>query len=439
MPVARLLVHCFINLIVFSFLACRTPTITSSKMEKDHSRSNSEELMEAPPIPLDPNAPEEAAKHDQNILLLTEETPCISKVSQGGSASVRALREALSREFLQRICKKIPDTAKPWRTNTTYLGSSWASGIDLTAVTQNVPRGTAVTSRHVLYTKHYGYHGRIGQTLNFLTMNNEVVSRKIVDVKYLSQSFSPDLAVIRLDLDLPDSITPMRVLSSSAASSLPDHTPILRIDQENKALISAADRFGIRLINTNSSQNPPGVAFSPFYESMITGDSSSPSILLLQTKTPLLNAPLPILFGLVTFSGPGSGPEIAELTDEIHAAIASFGDSHVMTSADPATIIKDEQKQPSPQPPPQVAPTCTLTASRIGRSARCNVSITVSGKIKGAPALKPAAPTKWSRSGSDWRGVAGCPVRKVTLFQARLSGPTGSGGCAATPVPAVKP
>lgn len=431
---ARLFVYFLANLLAFNFSACRAPNITSSKVEKEQSRSYSEELMDPPPIPIDPNAPEELAKDGQINFLLTAETPCISKVSQSGSASVIALREALSREFLQRICKKIPDTAKPLRTSTAYLGSSWASGINLTAVTQNVPRGTAVTSRHVLYTKHYGYHGRIGQTLNFLTMNNEIVSRKIIDVKYLSDSFSPDIAVIRLESDLPDSIKPMRVLSATSANTLPDYTPILRIDQESKALIGAADRFGISHIQTDAKKNPPGAAFSLYYESMITGDSSSPSILLVRTKSSHSNEAVPILFGLVTYAGAGSGPKIAEITADIRSVIASFGDKHVMNIVDLAGVINE-----SPPPLVPVSPTCTLTASRIGRTARCNVSVTVSGQIKGSPGLKPAAPAKWSRSGADWRGVAGCPVKKVTLFQARLSGAAGVGGCAGSPVPAVKP
>lgn len=431
---ARLFAYALISIGVISFSACRAPSITNSKVGKEQLSSYDEEVMEPPPIPIDPNKIDDAAKNGQFNLFSTAETPCISKASQLGSASVVALREALSREFLERICKKIPDIAKPWRTSTSYLATSWANGIKLTAVTQNVPRGTAVTSRHVLYTKHYGYHGRIGQTLNFLTMNNEVVSRKIVDVKYLSDSFSPDLAVIRLESDLPDSIQPMPVLSAASASAIPDFTPILRIDQESKALISAADRFGIGPIKTDAKQNPPGAAFSLYYESMITGDSSSPSILLVRTKNSPSNDVIPILFGLVTYGGAGSGPEIAKLTAEIRSAIASFGDKHVMTIVDLAGLIKD-----GPTPPAPVAPTCTLTASRIGRTARCNISVTVSGQIKGSPGLKPANPAKWSRSGNDWRGVAGCPVRRATVFQARISGAFGAGGCAATQVPAVKP
>jgi hypothetical protein len=185
----------------------------------------------------DPNPIKDPVPSDETILQLnTTNTPCVSQISTFGTVPDRNWREAFSRAVMQRICGKDPATAKPWRTATAYNPNSWIAGINLTAVTQNVPRGTAITPRHVVYTKHYGYHGQVGQTLNFLTMDNRVISRKIIEVKYLSTTFDPDVAVVRLDSDLPGSITPMKVLAGSANSYAAIYSPLLSTDCPSQSI-----------------------------------------------------------------------------------------------------------------------------------------------------------------------------------------------------------
>lgn len=64
-------------------------------------------------------------------------------------------------------------------------------------------------------------------------LDNRPISRKIVDVKYVGID---DIAIARLESDLPGSITPLRLLDAQAAQLVPSLVPMLRINQNNKAL-----------------------------------------------------------------------------------------------------------------------------------------------------------------------------------------------------------
>lgn len=131
-----------------------------------------------------------------------------------------------------------------WRNGNQYVSSSWAYGLNLTAVAvaKGSPRGVAVTPRHLLYTKHFGWHALSGQTVQFLTMDNQLISRVVDQVKYLgsgnNSNFEIDVAVVRLNEDLPTSITPMKLIAPLGLKDVVQYTyPVLRIDQENKALL----------------------------------------------------------------------------------------------------------------------------------------------------------------------------------------------------------
>jgi len=144
---------------------------------------------------------------------------------------------------------------------------------------------------------------------------------------------------------------------------------------------------------------------------MITGDSSSPSILLMNSP----NGVMPILFGLVTYAGPGQGPKVSQLTTQIQGVIQSFGDSHKILTAPPPAA-------------PVAAPTCSITATRIASSSNCNLTVTTSSDpVTGNPITTPSAPATWTRAGNIWSGRASCSTTAPTTFQATLSGQGGKG------------
>jgi hypothetical protein len=234
-------------------------------------------------------------------------------------------------------------------------------------------------------------------------MDNRIISRKIIEVKYLSTTFDPDVAVVRLDSDLPGSITPMKVLATSANSYAAIYSPLLRIDQESKALIVQASPSGPQSITINASYNPPGSAFALYYEDMISGDSSSPSILLMNSADGIM----PILFSLVTYSGPGQGPKIGSLLTQIEATIQSFGDSHKIVTAPPPAA-------------PVAAPNCAITAARVASTSTCALTVTGSADpVTGNPAVTPVAPATWTRSGNTWTGNATCATNAFGCWRPR--------------------
>jgi len=69
-----------------------------------------------------------------------------------------------------------------------------------------------------------------------------LISRVVDQVKYLgsgnNSNFEIDVAVVRLNEDLPTSITPMKLIAPLGLKDVVQYTyPVLRIDQENKALL----------------------------------------------------------------------------------------------------------------------------------------------------------------------------------------------------------
>ena len=263
-----------------------------------------------------------------------------------------------SSEINDRIAGKKAKEAITWRNENQYLPTSWAYGLNLTAVSiaRASPRGVAVTPRHLLFTKHYGWHAWPGQTIKFLTLENQVVSRVVDQVKYLgsanNSNFEMDVAVVRLTEDLPPSISPMKLVARSELADVAKYScPILRIDQENKALIVLSDMFPGDFSSIHFSFFQPRTEpYAPFYEPMVLGDSTSSSILLYKD----LNGVTPFLVSQVTFGGAGSGPNLSTLADDIQATIDSFGDTE---SQYRLGLGPGEFPTLNPSPP---IPTCSL-------------------------------------------------------------------------------
>lgn len=380
----------------------------------------------APELQLAPGEKSDVSVSVKNTVSSAQQsliTYCAKETANTSTAEQKKWLDAFSFEVMERICEKEVDIAKNWRSSR-YLETSWAHGLNLTGVDNGVPRGTAITPRHVVYTKHYGFHGQVGETIWFLTMDNRWVFRKIVAVKYLANT---DVAVARLDADLPGSITPLKVLDPAAYSLIPDLIPVLRIDQKSKALLvlkkgvgfkQPGESFGTLLIN------PPERAYEQYYQGMIRFDSSSPSILLLRTE----HGVMPILYGLVTFGGDGNGPFLHEWIKDIESVIASFGDSHQLEKAMPPVT------QPS-------APSCSVSFVRKADGITCEVTVDGSADpVTGNPALLPMAPSSWSRQKNSWRAEVTCPSDPSAFFLATLSGPGGGGrGCESAPVGLVLP
>ena len=343
-------------------------------------------------------------------------TYCTQETAPTPSLDEKRWREAFSLEVMDRICNKDPEVAKRQidfqdRNQPRYLESSWTHGIDLTGVQLGWPRGIAITSRHLIYTQHLDFHGQVGDTIRFLTMDNRVISRKIIGVKYLD---NVDLSIARLESDLPGSITPLKILDPEAAKLVPDLSPVLRIDQQSKALlvmkkgdsfIKPGEHYGTVLTN------PPELAFAQYYQDMIRFDSSSPSILLLRTPYGVM----PILYSLVTWGGTGDGPLLHRSLGAIQNAIESFGDSHRIVKAMPPVT-------------PYSPPNCSISASRSTDGQSCDLKVRASADpVTGNPSIEPYSPENWNVQQTTWTGKVSCANDPSLTFQATLSGPGGRG------------
>ena len=386
-------------------LGCKMPSKPPAKSTNDLSTI----MLDDPKNPL-----ELTEKDIQTASTADLITYCTKETAATATPEEKKWLDAFSIEVMERICNKEPEVAKPRidLSKSKHLESSWTNGLNLTGVTLGgYARGTAITPRHVIYTKHYGYHGQVGETLWFLTLDNRAISRKIVDVKYIT---SDDLAIARLDSDLPGSITPLRLLDAQAASLVPSLVPMLRINQHNKALLvlkrgtniwKPGGAFGTVLTN------PPERAYAQYYQDMIRFDSSSPTILLMRNE----HGVMPILYSLVTFGGPGSGPILHYSLNDIQQVISSFGDSHQLQLAMPPVTTT-------------AAPTCSITAVRARDGISCNLTITGSADpVAGNPTVTPTPPSSWSQNGNKWLGNVACSSDPTTVFTATLTGPGGTG------------
>lgn len=342
-------------------------------------------------------------------------------------------------EIDTRITGKTPSAVIPWRNDVQYLTSSWAFGLNLTsiAMAKSSPRPVAITPRHLVSTKHYGWHPKPGQTLRFLTLNNQIVSRTVDRIKYLGSSdntdFEKDVAVIRLTEDLPESITPMKLIAPNGHADVVQYScPILRIDQENKALLvqaswrSMSTKINFISPSSNGTPSAKSKSYAPYYEPMITGDSSSPSILLYRDQFGVT----PFLVSQVTYAGEGMGPGLTNLAWEIQDIIKGFGDTHskYLLSFGPYEFTGN------------APPSCSISAAREGSTNQCNLTVRRTGGVaSGNPNISPSSPSSWVKTGADiWTGKAFCSTASSAVFTATLSGPGGVGtACSSNRVPSV--
>lgn len=330
-------------------------------------------------------------------------------------------------EVDSRIKGKVAGSVIPWRDDTKYLSTSWAYGINLTAVAmaKSSPRPVAITPKHLVSTKHYGWHPWPGQTIRFLTMDNRVISRLVDQVKYLGSSdntvIDKDIAVIRLTEDLPGSITPMKLIEKNATVDLiQSYCPVLRLDQENKALLVTA--YGFSRPSKSLSFSAPYAystviktrSYAPYYEAMVTGDSSSSSILLYRDQFGLT----PFLLSQVSYAGTGAGANHSFLASEIQAVINGFGDTQSKYQ-----LVFGPYEYTGHKPP-----SCSITATRIGNTSNCSIFVQGSGDaITGNPIVLPNGVAQWTKSGASFSGTATCATDVSATFTAQLTGPGGTG------------
>ena len=236
------------------------------------------------------------------------------------------LAGSLPAHCVQQIDSRIAgltDQAKLIHNGVSYSNECWASDVDFTFMSREIPRCSAITPRHVLMAEHFQNQGPI----TFLALDGTVISRNIthrvnIDLDNNFDSYNTDFTIGVLDSDLPASISPVKLPPSNLGDFLPNHAveetyeskfsgmmPVLRLDQEEKALVGDLEKIDTFV----RCRVPLDYRRSVFYEPLVGGDSGGPICLLVNGKA--------ILLGTWTFGGSGIGPSITSLLTEIGEAI----------------------------------------------------------------------------------------------------------------------
>ena len=177
----------------------------------------------------------------------------------------------------------------------------------------NRKAGTALTKRHIANAAHYEYP--VGTTVRFVTANNVTVTRTIIGKKRHPDysSYFPDITIYLLDSDLPESITPCKVLPANYADYMPTgpkQIAALCLDQEEKALVTDLKSFS----SIKASFIYPDTAEEQvLYEGKIVGDSGNPAFLIVDGEL--------VCITLWTYGGAGAGtfltPQISTMNQMI--------------------------------------------------------------------------------------------------------------------------
>lgn len=268
--------------------------------------------------------------------------PVVTQTLMSGSTSVflyfSASSVALDAETAidDAIVGKTPSTAKPIFSSMNHSGTGtyvrnagcWAAGWDLTCISPwnsvggRQRAGTVIAPDIIIYAAHFPL--AIGATVRFVTADNTTISRTVVATTIVGW----DMAIARLDSDLPGSITPCKVLPSGwrdkfcapEDSSRPWPVPVFVTDQEKKALVSELYSIGV-VPNTGY----PSGDRAAFFESAIGGDSGSPTFVIID--------------GELVLSHIFSSAHVGDRASEINAAMTALGSAHQLQTIDLSNFI----------------------------------------------------------------------------------------------------
>jgi hypothetical protein len=235
-----------------------------------------------------------------------------------------------------RITNKNATTTKPIfttqnHTSQTYVRNSncWTGNIDLTCASPwnstggNRRAGTLISPRHVLFCEHFSFYPRVGATIRFITNNNIVVDRTLINSIGFSGGW-PDFRVGLLDSDVPDSIKFAKILPSNYQNYLPSLSsqytvPILALDQQEKALVTEWKESDISVdcsIPTISNR-------LSFFENLISGDSGNPMFLIVNNEA--------VLLSVVGGGGAGVGSSLHYYKNDVNNTMTSLGGGYQLT------------------------------------------------------------------------------------------------------------
>lgn len=232
-----------------------------------------------------------------------------------------------------RLIGKNPSTDKAVFTlqdhiNSNYIRntSCWAYGLNITCASPwnsdsgQYKAGTLISPQHIVFANHYTYPN--GTVIRFITQNNEVVNRTLVNQARVGTT---DIKIGLLDESVPESINFAKVLDPSIYASKfktgINRIPCMQLDFSENALVADGANF-----ITGSSQIPQIQNRLNFYEDKIVGDSGNPVFIFINND--------PVILYCFHYGGPGSGPSISYYANDINSVMVSLGGGYQLTFAD---------------------------------------------------------------------------------------------------------
>ena len=197
-----------------------------------------------------------------------------------------------------------PDMATKFSANT----NCWAHGIDFScaspwnAMDGNKRAGTAISTRHVLFAKHFALaNGEI-----YFHMSNGSVHTNSIVATRMHPDNSVDICVGLLALNLPSAVRPAKILPQNYNAYIKGgHAlPTMSFDQDEHALVHEVENIS----STVFGMAPSGKRLE-FSEQIISGDSGNPRFFVIDDDVILLNT--------FHYGGNGSGPSVRHYADAI--------------------------------------------------------------------------------------------------------------------------
>jgi hypothetical protein len=202
--------------------------------------------------------------------------------------------------------------------------SAWCADLDTTCIAANT-RATLITPRHIYGVEHLPP----GSTIDFVTAGNVRVTRTVIDSTMIgpanaSDSYATDIWIGRLDSDVPNTITPAKVLPTGVSTWMPGLTygvPALATNQFKQAMVH---EWYSRTLGFCYFRRPILENRKTFHTPVVGFDSGSPIFLIVNGVAVLLTG----------WTRTYSGVDIRLQLAAINAAITSLGGGGSLATAD---------------------------------------------------------------------------------------------------------
>ena len=211
--------------------------------------------------------------------------------------------------------------------------SCWANTIDISCVSPwnseggSLDSGTLISPKHVVFCEHASFYPKNGSTITFVSSSGNKITRTIVNSIRCANA---DIRVAILNEDVDSGVTFAKVLPTNWATYLPtnfwlirnyqSYIPVMCLNQTERASISGLVHLTLHF------NNLPDNRYSSYFGQIVVGDSGNPTFIIIDGK--------PILLGVFSTGGAGSGSHVGYHTEGINSAMSTLGGGYQLTHVD---------------------------------------------------------------------------------------------------------